>query len=386
MTILGVFKYHGFFIESFSSIVECLGGSANPRVLAIVLPVGISFYTFQTMSYTIDIYGGEMEPTRNFIDLANYVSFFPQLVAGPIERAGHLLPQISRFNGINPRHVVPGLTLMLTGYAKKVLIADKIAPIVDGYFSSYADLGSAQLAATLVLFSVQIYFDFSGYVDIARGLARLFGIELSVNFDQPYLSAGVREFWRRWHISLSTWLRDYLYIPLGGNRKGRTRTYINLMLTMLLGGLWHGASWNFVVWGAPHGLYLVIAGAWGRGRPSTSDRLLVGRILRIVFTYALVTLTWLPFRLADLSDVWLFAVRLFTLQGQLAVGPVILAGFMLLVVLVADLPAYFLKDHLYLLRLPRWLFIPILVVGYCAIVLALTLHTGEARPFIYFQF
>ena len=162
MTILGVFKYHGFFIESFSSIVECLGGSANPRVLAIVLPVGISFYTFQTMSYTIDIYGGEMEPTRNFIDLANYVSFFPQLVAGPIERAGHLLPQISRFNGINPRHVVPGLTLMLTGYAKKVLIADTIAPIVDGYFSSYAELGSAQLAATLVLFSVQIYFDFSG--------------------------------------------------------------------------------------------------------------------------------------------------------------------------------------------------------------------------------
>jgi D-alanyl-lipoteichoic acid acyltransferase DltB (MBOAT superfamily) len=247
--ILGAFKYYGFFVSSFAPLAAIFGGNLDYLHLNIILPVGISFYTFQTMSYTIDIYRRKLEPTNNFIDFAVFVSFFPQLVAGPIERASNLLPQIAKVPLPSRIQVEKGIVLIATGLFKKVMIGDTAGRIVDHVFAQPEIYKSPELLAALVLFSIQIYADFSGYSSIARGTAKLLGIELMKNFEQPYLSRNITEFWRRWHISLSSWLRDYLYISLGGNRKGISRTYVNLMLTMLLGGLWHGASWNFVIWG-----------------------------------------------------------------------------------------------------------------------------------------
>jgi len=226
--------------------------------LNIILPVGISFYTFQTLSYTLDIYRRKLKPSSNFIDFALFVAFFPQLVAGPIERARHLLPQLSVRLHPTREQVSEGVVLIITGLFMKVMIGDAGGRIADHIFTNPEYYSSLEFLCALLIFSVQIYADFSGYSNIARGTAKLLGVDLMRNFAQPYLSANISEFWRRWHISLSSWLRDYLYISLGGNRKGRGRTFINLMLTMLLGGLWHGANWTFVIWGALHGTYLVI--------------------------------------------------------------------------------------------------------------------------------
>jgi alginate O-acetyltransferase complex protein AlgI len=256
--ILGVFKYFGFFIDSFESLGSVMGVQFDYLHLNIILPVGISFYTFQTMSYSIDIYRRKLEPTNNFIDFAVFVSFFPQLVAGPIERAANLLPQISKIPKPTKEQIQQGIVRIVSGLFTKVMIGDTTGRFVDQIFGNPEIYKSVELISALVLFSIQIYADFSGYSSIARGVAKLLGIELMKNFEQPYLSSNITEFWRRWHISLSSWLKDYLYISLGGNRKGMNMTYINLMLTMLLGGLWHGASWNFVIWGGLHGAYLVI--------------------------------------------------------------------------------------------------------------------------------
>ena len=260
--ILGFFKYFNFFVDSLGVLLDGAGFDPHLPVLRIILPVGISFYTFQTMSYTIDIYRKRMEPTRNFIDFALFVSFFPQLVAGPIERARVLLPQIAAPRQVTRPMITSGLNLMLMGYLKKVAIADTLAPLVDQIFSQPAGLDTGTLLTGVYAFAFQVYGDFSGYSDIARGVSRLLGFELLENFNAPYLSRSITEFWRRWHISLSTWLRDYLYIGLGGNRKGEFRTYINLFLTMLLAGLWHGAAWTFVVFGALHGVYLTVEKIW----------------------------------------------------------------------------------------------------------------------------
>ncbi|NLX14084.1 MAG: MBOAT family protein [Phycisphaerales bacterium] len=240
--LLAFFKYFNFFLDSFNQLSASLGLGQCSWAIHIILPVGISFYTFQTMGYVIDVYRGRQEPARNFLDFALYVSYFPQLVAGPIERAGNLLPAIYRPRKVTPSQIGTGLQLILMGYLKKIAIADAVAPYVNDIFADPAHQSSVRLLLGLYLFAIQIYGDFSGYSDIARGVSRLLGIELMINFKQPYLSANITEFWRRWHISLSTWLRDYLYIPLGGNRKGTSNTYRNLMLTMLLGGLWHGAD------------------------------------------------------------------------------------------------------------------------------------------------
>ena len=256
--ILGFFKYFNFFAESFATLLKSMGGHPDFVLLNIILPVGISFYTFQTMTYTIDIYRRKLEPTNSLIDFALYVSFFPQLVAGPIERASHLLPQLSKKFGATKEQFEKGMVLIVMGLFKKVMIGDTAGRVVDRIFGQPDLYHSPELLMALILFAIQIYADFSGYSSIARGTAKLMGIELMKNFEQPYLSANITEFWRRWHISLSSWLKDYLYISLGGNRKGKGRTYINLMITMLFGGLWHGASWNFVIWGGLHGIYLAI--------------------------------------------------------------------------------------------------------------------------------
>jgi len=247
--ILGLFKYFNFFVSSFDAAFSIFGLQLDYLHLNIILPVGISFYTFQTLTYTIDIYRKEIKPTSSFLDFAIYVSFFPQLVAGPIERAKNLLPQIANMPTPTVNQFKQGFVLITVGMFKKVLIGDTTGRIVDQIFAQPQYYASSEMLMGLILFSIQIYADFSGYSSIARGTAKWLGIELMENFNQPYLSANITEFWRRWHISLSSWLKDYLYISLGGNRKGKGRTYINLMLTMLLGGLWHGASYTFVVWG-----------------------------------------------------------------------------------------------------------------------------------------
>lgn len=256
--LLGVFKYFGFFTDSFISAFATLGLDLSGPAIHIILPVGISFYTFQTLSYTIDIYRKNMGPTRSMIDLAAYVSFFPQLVAGPIERARHLLPQFERPREITGERLSSGSLLFLWGLYKKIVIADNLAPIVDSIFADPAAASPELMLVGALAFSFQIYCDFSGYSDMARGLARMLGFDLMLNFNLPYFSRTPSEFWRRWHISLSSWLRDYLYIPLGGNRKGRVLTYRNLFLTMLLGGLWHGAAWTFIAWGVFHGTILCL--------------------------------------------------------------------------------------------------------------------------------
>ncbi|MDA1306433.1 MAG: MBOAT family protein, partial [Acidobacteria bacterium] len=256
--LLGFFKYFNFFVDSGNALLIALGVDPMPMRLHIVLPVGISFYTFQTLSYTIDVYRGKLDPTRSLRDFALFVAYFPQLVAGPIERATHLLPQV-----LNPRRLsMPllhqGLWLISWGLFKKMVIANNLAIVVDRTFAAGSGATGAEYLIAIYAFAFQIYCDFSGYSDIARGLAALMGIDLMVNFNNPYAATNPREFWRRWHISLSTWLRDYLYVPLGGNRGALWQTYRALMLTMLLGGIWHGAQWTFVVWGLYHGVWLAV--------------------------------------------------------------------------------------------------------------------------------
>ncbi len=262
--ILGFFKYFNFFVDSFTVLVESAGVPIETGLLHIVLPVGISFYTFQTMAYTIDTYRGILKPTRDPVAFALYVSFFPQLVAGPIERAKNLLPQLERDRVLTPTFVRTGVTLIVIGLFKKVGLADGVAPFVDEIFADPGAFSSTSNLLGALLFTIQIYGDFSGYSDIARGTARLLGIDLMVNFRQPYLAQNIAALWRRWHISLSTWFADYVYLPLGGSRRGPVRNAFNLVGMFALSGLWHGAAWNFVLWATINGVCLLVFRYWSR--------------------------------------------------------------------------------------------------------------------------
>ncbi len=256
--ILGFFKYYNFFVESFVSTFTLFGKELNYEPLKIILPVGVSFYTFQSLTYIIGIYQRKIKPTNKIIDFLAYVSFFPQLVAGPIERAQHFLPQFHTKKTFNYEEARSGLLLIAFGLFKKLLIADRLAVFVDATYSNIPSASGISLIYSTLFFAFQLYFDFSAYSDIAIGTARLLGFELLTNFRRPYLSKSFSEFWTRWHISLSSWFRDYVYFPLGGNRKGVTRTAMNVMIVFMLSGLWHGASWNFVIWGTLNGLFLVV--------------------------------------------------------------------------------------------------------------------------------
>ncbi|MGE3175371.1 MAG: MBOAT family protein, partial [Planctomycetota bacterium] len=289
------------------SLCALLGVEAAPHLLHLVLPVGISFFTFQSMSYTIDVYRGHIAPRRDPVDFALFVAFFPQLVAGPIVKAIEFFPDHDGWRPPRDAELQRALMLILLGLIEKACIADHLAPYVDGYFGAVHDHPGWLPAATGVLaFALQIFFDFTGYSDIAIGTAMLFGYRFPQNFRRPYLAGNVAEFWHRWHISLSTWLREYLYIPLGGNRGGRLRTLRNLMLTMLLGGMWHGASWNFVIWGGLHGAFLILHRLWReRARPRLPQHLLAGLPYRLscwALTLAAVGLTWVFFRARELPD------------------------------------------------------------------------------------
>lgn len=303
--VLAFFKYANFAIQIANQIGDIFGIAASLKILNIALPVGISFYTFQTMSYTIDIYRKKLKPADSFSKFALFVAFFPQLVAGPIIRASQFLPQLNKKISIAGKNLKLGISYISWGIVKKVVFADNIAPFVDSIFADPIGLGSFPVLIGALAFGIQIYCDFSAYTDIAIGCARILGFTFPKNFDKPYFARNPSDFWKRWHISLSTWLRDYLYIPLGGNRKGKVRTYINLIMTMLLGGLWHGASWNFVIWGGYHGgilaAYRYISHKFGKKLKWLSSFFneRKARIISIIITQYFVFLGWLIFRVKN---------------------------------------------------------------------------------------
>lgn len=307
LLILAFFKYTNFFLDSFSSAF----GIENMRSLNIILPVGISFYTFQSMSYTIDVYRKKIKPAR-LLDVALYISFFPQLVAGPIVKAQDFLPQLEQDRRVTLKGLEAGLQIFVMGMFKKVVLADRLSVFVDDVFAAPAAFSSLTVILAVISYALQIYFDFSGYSDMAIGCAKCMGYDLQRNFNLPYLSKNPSEFWKRWHISLSTWLQEYLYIPLGGNRKGKTRTYINLMLTMILGGLWHGASWNFVIWGALHGLALCIHKAVAKHRKGKKH--LPSPVL-ILVNNIFVCLCWVFFRADSFETALSVLKKIFIWSG-----------------------------------------------------------------------
>lgn len=385
--ILGFFKYFNFFIDSAGRMLTTAGFEANLPVLYVLLPVGISFYTFQTMGYTIDIFRGKLEPVNDFWDFALYVCYFPQLVAGPIERPQNLLPAIQSPRIVTAEMVRSGCTLILIGLFRKVVIADTIGSQVDVVFASPWAHSSPELMKGVYLFALQIYCDFAGYTDIARGVSRLLGIELMENFRQPYFSANIAEFWRRWHISLSSWLRDYLYIPLGGNRNGTLFTVRNLMLTMLLGGLWHGAAWTFVIWGGLHGLYLIghrlLVGNVSISLNDAPTWFNVNRVLGGILTFHFVLLTWVFFRAPGLGAALTYLQQLFAFSDMETLGsvmPAILIPWLL--VLAVDVPQFLTRNQTVLLRWPAF---P-RTVAVASMLLLVVLGFGTRAPFIYFQF
>ena len=319
--VLFFYKYFNFLAGSVVSLIELFGAEPDPITLNLLLPVGISFYTFQTLSYVIDVYRGDVKTERNFFFYALFVSFFPQLVAGPIERPDNLIPQLKEAHKFTYENFVKGGKHMLVGFFKKVAVADFISVYVDAVYNDAESAGAWGVVIATCLFAVQIYCDFSGYTDIAIGCARIMGIRLMKNFDHPYTATSIKEFWSRWHISLSSWFKDYLYIPLGGNRRGKARHLINLMIVFLVSGLWHGAAWTFVIWGALHGVYQIIGTlTWKRRNALLCRMRLSERSLGVVFarrllTFVLVTFAWLFFRANSMGDAGTLLAALFTGKG-----------------------------------------------------------------------
>jgi len=389
--ILGVAKYYDFFVVSAGQALTGLGVEVHPTTLDLVLPVGISFYTFQTMSYTLDIYRRELRPTSSLLDFANFVAFFPQLVAGPIERAKHLLPQMKAV-GTARDGDSSGWALIAMGVFKKAVIADHMATVVEATYQQPADVYAPALWLGTYAFAVQIYCDFSGYSDIAVGVGRLMGVDLMQNFRNPYGALGPRDFWRRWHISLSTWLRDYVYIGLGGNRRGARRTQINLAATMLLGGLWHGAAWTFVAWGAYHGALLAVA----RVRALAEPLCRLPRVVRRLGFFHLVCLGWVPFRAESWSDARTILRTLLNPAGW-DVGPwftrVVAAGEarylgLIAIVLAATVVVQWRDGGSDDLAARIWRAPWVVRAGFVGTLLvAAVLLAPETRPpFVYFQF
>jgi len=316
--LLGVFKYYNFFVDSFITLFSQFGITLEGRTLNVILPVGISFYTFQALSYTIDVYRRKIPATRDFVQYMAFISFFPQLLAGPIERASHMLPQFAQRRVFSYDLAREGIWLVIWGLFKKVVIADNCSVIVNQIFSDYQNQSGISLVIGAVFFAFQIYGDFSGYSDIAIGTARFFGFELMTNFRVPYFSRNIAEFWRRWHISLTTWFRDYVYIPLGGSRVSRWKSIRNTMVVFLVSGFWHGANWTFIVWGALNALYFLPLLLTGQNRAHTDTvaehRMLpsVKEVFQMLLTFVLVTIAWIFFRSATVSDAVYYIQRMVT--------------------------------------------------------------------------
>lgn len=380
--VLSVFKYFNFAADSVATIASWVGVPLSPTHLRLVLPFGISFFTFETMSYTIDVYRRELPPADRYLDYLLFVCFFPHLVAGPIVRPSSMLPQLAAEPTASDAQKAEGLFLIATGLLKKVVIGDTLGlNLVNRVFDNPERYSSLEVLVGVYAYAIKIYADFSGYSDVAIGSAKLFGYELPRNFDAPYTSADLQEFWRRWHISLSSWLRDYLYVTLGGNRGGTWRTYRNLMLTMVLGGLWHGASWNFVIWGALHGGALAVNRAWQRrdGKTFTTPR-----ILAIVVTFHFVCFAWIFFR----SPTFAHATALLARMGKLSTTTPNLSG-RVLAVLALGFVTHFLPKDTFKRTQAFFGQSPALVQGIVLAACAYALHFAagaKAEPFIYGQF
>jgi alginate O-acetyltransferase complex protein AlgI len=375
--MLGWFKYANFARETW---LHLLHPGAVVQPLNIILPLGISFHTFQSISYVIDVYRGEQLAVTSYIDYALFVSFFPQLVAGPIVRAREFFHDFWNWKAPTGAEWQQGVAMILTGYVKKLVFADQFALVADGYFANPILMPGRVPAWTgTIAFALQIFFDFSGYTDIAIGVAQLFGFHFPENFRRPYLSASITEFWRRWHMTLSRWLRDYIYISLGGNRKGEVRTYLNLMATMLLGGLWHGASWNFVIWGGYHGALLAVERmVWGRG-----ERTGLLRIPLTVITFLLVCVGWVFFRAKTFAAAWFVVGQMFSkIRGDSLLSPWQwrLATLALVVALAEEYGGMLTR----LTVSPAWA--RTLAVVVALLVIELFSATEQTIPFVYFQF
>ncbi|WP_143962625.1 MBOAT family O-acyltransferase [Litoribacter populi] len=376
---LAFFKYFNFFMDSFTEAFTFFGSSVPANRLNIILPVGISFYTFQTLSYTIDIYYKRLEPTKNLLAFMTFVSFFPQLVAGPIERASNLLPQFFRERKFSYENASQGLKMMLWGFFMKVAVADRLAIYVDDVFTSPETHSWLTLSVTTVFFAFQIYGDFAGYSLIAIGCAKLFDFELMTNFRRPYFATSFKSFWGRWHISLSTWFKDYVYIPLGGSRVSSQRSSFNLMATFIISGFWHGANWTFIVWGALHGFYQILEKHLIKGN--------VPKNLMMVIVFALTCLAWVFFRAPSVSEAFVVVSRILTGAGSgLYFGDkgIFLFGLIALAILFINDYITEYKPSLQLIYHPQ------VLVRFSAILLILMYITAlgvfDRSQFIYFQF
>ncbi|MEQ1676526.1 MAG: MBOAT family O-acyltransferase [Chitinophagaceae bacterium] len=382
--VLFVFKYYNFFIDSFNFL-----GLTHIPHWEIILPVGLSFHVFQSLSYVVEVYRGNIKAERNLLNYANYVMLFPQLVAGPIERAQNLLPQLRNCDQkITYQDFLTGFTRFFWGLFKKLVVADTIGSFVDGIYSTHSDQTGGLLLLATVFFAIQIYCDFSGYSDMAIGVARMMGFRFKENFNLPYFATSITAFWRRWHISLSTWLRDYLYIPFGGNRKGKWATYKNLMLTMLIGGLWHGASWNFIIWGGLHGVYLSVEKALSLGKRKASN--ILSRLSGWLLTFTLVCFAWIFFRAVGLQQATDIITSIFTDTSinnfrsidKMVIAP-ILNGIVLLIIIEWLIIRKFSFDAIFETK-----YGDTLLAGFSTFLLLYVFLFGNSNnnQFIYFQF
>lgn len=402
--VLFIYKYLGFINETLSNIFTFFNYNYPIGRFDILLPMGISFYTFQTLSYTIDVYREGIEPERNFFKLALFVTFFPQLVAGPIERPDRLLPQFEKKASFDINRILDGTKILLLGFFKKVVVADRLAIAVNTVYNSPSNYSGLYYIIATILFAFQIYCDFAGYSEIALGSAKILGIDLMRNFNKPYLSKSIREFWSRWHISLSTWFRDYLYIPLGGNRVSKARNYFNLFITFLISGLWHGASWNFVIWGGLHGIYQIIGKITGKARSNIKSALKIDnsrivKFLQVIFTFTIVSFAWIFFRANTFADavyivknlfsdmaLWTDASYLYTVTSSMGLNffefLVGVATVLLLVtgeIIYGDKPLYLgLKKRNFIVEGSFYLILT-------TIILTMGVYFN-ANQFIYFQF
>jgi D-alanyl-lipoteichoic acid acyltransferase DltB (MBOAT superfamily) len=378
--LLFIFKYFNFFISSFEFLIQKFGLDFDNWSLSILLPVGISFYTFQTLSYSIDIYQNKIKPTKDIISFAAFVAFFPQLVAGPIERASRLLPQFLNERKFNSNNAINGISLVIFGLFKKIVIADRLAIYVNSVFSNYQNYDSVTIIIASIFFSFQIYCDFSGYSHIARGISKLLGFELMINFNRPYLAQTFSDFWHRWHISLSTWFRDYIYIPFGGNRINKRRTYLNIMIVFTLSGLWHGANWNFIFWGFLHGIILIFFNKKIKGQNKIS------KILNTLFVFSIINLTWIFFRSENITVAFNIIYKLLDfdlnfnlVQISASKGPLnLLLSFLSIILL---LTSYLLPQDLKFKSHYKSITFNSIII-----FLILILGVNEKSEFIYFQF
>jgi len=392
---LGFFKYYNFFLDNFVTAFSFFGTEIQANSLNIILPVGISFYTFQTLSYTIDVYKRKLEPTKDFLAFTAFVSFFPQLVAGPIERATNLLPQFYKKRTFDYSRAVDGLRQILWGLFKKIVIADNSAQIANEIFNNSADYSGSTLVLGAIFFTFQIYCDFSGYSDIAIGTSRLFGFNLMQNFAFPYFSRDIAEFWRRWHISLSTWFRDYLYIPIGGSRGGTSMKVRNTFVIFIVSGFWHGANWTFIVWGALNALYFLPLLLLNRNRTNT-DTVAQGKYLpnlkefyQIGITFSLTVLAWIFFRAENIGHAFsylatIFSKSLFEIPHFVGMQTAIYTLFLIAIFIIIE---WIGRNEQYAIaKLGFTSKKSVRYAIYYSIILAIFLFMGQQQQFIYFQF